>query len=819
MGQIVGRAARPDRCNMGQIMQFETPANGEHILVSSDDTMNANFQGNFDSYIVGDGINTAGNLEVKKIDGGVKDYVFGKSAIVYVKNGYILHTYGYYYAQSAYKCVVYDVTPYVGGSVTLGYSARNNIRQYQIVKNYRIIGTSEDPNWSDNLLVAGPQASGTAEDRFNELQVPLTASNVIAQAVVGHVYVIMTVWGTETPTPLVYSKSLDERLAEKQNLLTFDNAPTAGSTNPVTSDGIKSAIAEVDDKTQIVKTITSNDLSFQDYKYYNTHNKTIGSSAPTLASTQSPYDVGAATMEMKKGHTYVVSSKSNTSSDYGRPVCFVENGLIVAMATYNDAITTPFTYKAENDGMIYVTCEISRYSEFYIKDSIPIAEYVESLEPSQDVTEFPLVFLPSKIYGVVGETQQLFYRGIVRKRNPYDIFLHFGASGFKSRNRYVETTPSAVGNTQISAKLINDKYEESDVVSSQFVVKATPSASSSINVLCLGDSTTGNSYCFPIELKRRLCDTGGSPAGLGLSAISFVGRKNVMGSSVKCEGNGGWTWGSFTSQGTQKIRFVLTNAQTGSIGAIYSFVSSSGAVQVRLAEWNVTEGSGNALFEYVNSSDAGKTPTTTSGTLTYVSGGEYTDNLSFTSYEVEASNPFWYNGSLDIQHYADTYCDGKIDVLICNFFATFNNGIVGKDSVASVVAQMKTFIDAYHAAFPNGKVILNSTQPPSQYYGIEYNYGNLNVRNTWSVLWNCFEWSMALNDFCNNSSYSSFCYYSNSLAEVDSEYAYPTTEVDVDTRVTDKKELLGTNGVHTSSTGSKMTADAIFRCFVCNVFN
>lgn len=55
MGQIVSAAAKPKRCNLNQLSQVPTPAAGEYILVSSDNSMNADGQGNFDCYIVGDG--------------------------------------------------------------------------------------------------------------------------------------------------------------------------------------------------------------------------------------------------------------------------------------------------------------------------------------------------------------------------------------------------------------------------------------------------------------------------------------------------------------------------------------------------------------------------------------------------------------------------------------------------------------------------------------------------------------------------------------------------------------------------------------------
>lgn len=62
MGQIIGSAAKPKRCNISQLSQLGTPpAAGEHILVSSDNSMNAAGQGDFSAYVVGNG-NTAANL-------------------------------------------------------------------------------------------------------------------------------------------------------------------------------------------------------------------------------------------------------------------------------------------------------------------------------------------------------------------------------------------------------------------------------------------------------------------------------------------------------------------------------------------------------------------------------------------------------------------------------------------------------------------------------------------------------------------------------------------------------------------------------------
>ncbi len=83
MGQIVGGAAKPKRCNINQLSQLGTPAAGEHILVSSDNSMNAAGQGNFDCYIVGEGTKAATVLELKNIDADkdLRNYIFGAGGV------------------------------------------------------------------------------------------------------------------------------------------------------------------------------------------------------------------------------------------------------------------------------------------------------------------------------------------------------------------------------------------------------------------------------------------------------------------------------------------------------------------------------------------------------------------------------------------------------------------------------------------------------------------------------------------------------------------------------------------------------------------
>ena len=75
MGQIVSSAAKPKRCNLQSLSSSGTPAAGEYILVSYDNSMTANGQGNFDRYIVGDGRTAATALELKYLDDSTRPYI------------------------------------------------------------------------------------------------------------------------------------------------------------------------------------------------------------------------------------------------------------------------------------------------------------------------------------------------------------------------------------------------------------------------------------------------------------------------------------------------------------------------------------------------------------------------------------------------------------------------------------------------------------------------------------------------------------------------------------------------------------------------
>lgn len=87
MGQIIGSSAKPKRCNLNKLSQLGTPAAGEHILVSSDNSMNAAGQGNFDAYVVGDGQTAATALPIHYTNGAEEEILRASNEAL--KNGKI----------------------------------------------------------------------------------------------------------------------------------------------------------------------------------------------------------------------------------------------------------------------------------------------------------------------------------------------------------------------------------------------------------------------------------------------------------------------------------------------------------------------------------------------------------------------------------------------------------------------------------------------------------------------------------------------------------------------------------------------------------
>ena len=438
-------------------------------------------------------------------------------------------------------------------------------------------------------------------------------------------------------------------------------------------------------------------------------------------------------------------------------------------------------------------------------------------------TDYPMTFLPSTIYGVVGMPQRLFVRGISCGIDPYIFYNKFNATNLPSVSnsakvykRYAEITPSAVGSCEISHCLMDDKMVSSTPVAASYVVKNAPtSIPRQTNILCVGSSTTAGGEWVK-EVKRMLTGTGSRPSastlpseiGLGLNNINFVGR--LFKNGVNLEATGGWTWNRYITNSNVSFRVQVQNQLNVVRGDVYSVTGTDGTtIHLTIAEENLTEGTGNILL---GKNDGYSKNVPVSGTLTKISGaGQAT--IPYTDAVEESYCPFYNTttNQVDFAQYANAYCNGSIDVCVV-FLTPYNNGISGNESLDGVMGDVATFVSALKRDFPNCKVVLIPNIGINAYHGIEYNDTLSGKKTTCSVRRMLFRYAQLLNEYAKT---IDGCYIVNSMCEVDQDNAFPVGNRVINYRSADT-EIIGTNGVHPTTNGYYMLADSVFRC-LCNI--
>ena len=461
-------------------------------------------------------------------------------------------------------------------------------------------------------------------------------------------------------------------------------------------------------------------------------------------------------------------------------------------------------------------------TEYNFNEIEKLKQRVSDVEEDVAVSDIPDFHIAKKVYCVKNDTNLLFVRGIVHSVNPYlcsrkCVSVDIPASNVRLFPRYLRILFSSVVTKNINFNLVDKKYNESEVKQSQIIVKEPQTPSSNINVVCLGSSTTDDGV-WAGELKRRLVGSGGTPAGDNLSNIAFVGRMHGSENmDVQVEATGGWNWNSFIN-GDYAIELTVSGISNISNGDTYFYTNESGSSQAILyiQENNLSNGNGKIIVKPLS----GK-PISQSGTLTKRTG--YGDStISFSAYEEVTWSPFVQNGVFGFTNYANRYCNGSIDVMICHLsYLNMNKG--GVNSMDTVMQKVKTFVDKLHTDFPNCKVIITTCIGASPNGGAS-EYGTMassdpeKVYTDYGLLYGGFKFQDAVEEFIADDNYKDFCFMANTLEEVDMENAFPTGEIPLNLR-TSGKELIQTNALHPTENGSLMTADSVYRCFVCTVLN
>lgn len=444
----------------------------------------------------------------------------------------------------------------------------------------------------------------------------------------------------------------------------------------------------------------------------------------------------------------------------------------------------------------------------------PTKDFIESLPKSDDknIIENLRVILPNTITAVVGDTLQLFYRGMVEAVNPYNYDIRVRCQKGKAFTRYFEFTPNAgdVGEYDFSVEVYNNAKELLGNAKCKLkVVNTTGTVSTEKNILCVGDSlTAGGVWCK--EAMRRLVESGGDPVGLNKSNINFIGtQKN---GNCSFEGYGGWIWGSYLIEPNvtkEDIWVYCThNKNSGDQHSIWQ--------DAKGAKWKLETIESNRLKFTRYNQQTSPIPTAP-GVLTHVENAINTESISFSKCTVADANPFWsFNTNrVDFKEYCKTHNFNGIDYVYT--LLTWNGSRVDMATIEdnkNVIAQAKQFIDALHRDYPNAKVRIMGIQLPSLNGGTGANYGaNGGYADTYGLVRGVFGLNLAYQEFANREEYKDFVEFVNVSTQFDSENNMPSTKVYVNTR-SKKTEDRGTNGVHPTEEGYMQIADVAYRQLV-----
>ena len=413
--------------------------------------------------------------------------------------------------------------------------------------------------------------------------------------------------------------------------------------------------------------------------------------------------------------------------------------------------------------------------------------------------------LPNRYVAVVGDVLQIFRRGVVRATNPYNYNVLFTCAKGRNYPRYwyVKVNDVAeVGTYPVTVTVTDNNGKKLAEGTTELVVVPRPtSPSTKKTFVCFGASGTAHGQ-WPAECYRRLTGSGGSPAGNALSNIEFCGPMIKDGAGYF--GVGGWSWASYISSGAAAFRFQVANVGELYIGAAYT----NNGFTYTIREVNVTDGTGNILCATSSTSNV----PSASGVLTKTSGDGDT-TITFTSAAADAANPFWdsANSRIDFTNYANLYCDGNID---CMVSLLGWNGLAPtyRTDFDTLKGQVRTFINAFHTQFPNGRFIILGINGPSPIGGMGTNYGSNQALSDWyGMQVSVLNLKQAYQEIANEAAYSGFVSFVDVTGQFDADYNLPYVVEPVNSRNSEVTEMRGTNGVHPSDPGYYQIADAVYR--------
>lgn len=427
-----------------------------------------------------------------------------------------------------------------------------------------------------------------------------------------------------------------------------------------------------------------------------------------------------------------------------------------------------------------------------------------------------LLFLAKNYDLVIGDTFELFYRGVIRSMNPYKYYIYVSSPKGKPYPRYYTYTPKdgEEGDYPLTITLYDDFGNEIETASTTLHIHKPTKPSRKMNILCFGDSLTFNGV-WPYEGYRRFTKNDGEPQGLGFNdSLNFIGTMKKE--EVGYEGYGGWQWRHFVNN---------------------EAVSMTSSVWIEVDEHSLDENDQHSVWksnnlQWVLESIEEKRLKFKRGEGNYsclptigsyfenVNGGQHKDNIKVNKYYFEKGNPF-YDETIDGPNFKKYCLDNKFEepdyvyiLLTWNGqFKPFNHDF------SHYEPYITTILNRLKSDFPNIKVRLIGIQSPSINGGIAANYGASGpYSDVFGEVSTAYNYNEYLENICSSEEYKSYCKYIDLKAQFDVEYNMPTVQLKVNSR-SDITEAIGSNGVHPTMSGYLQIGDAFYRALVADMKN
>ena len=409
--------------------------------------------------------------------------------------------------------------------------------------------------------------------------------------------------------------------------------------------------------------------------------------------------------------------------------------------------------------------------------------------------------MPSTYYAVVGDTLEIFYKGIINCIDPSLYYVEVTcAKGQTFHERFIYTpVVGDIGTVPLTVKVFNGDHLKLDEKTVNIIVKNKASSPGSKKVvLWVGDSLSVGGIA-PSEFYRRLTGSGGSPVADGLSNITMIGNKTGT-SGAKFVAEGGWNFNSYNTENKSTAFMWITTTHDKTQADQESVYKDGNNIEWRLETIEV------GRIKLIRKSASGTLPAT--GTLTWVSGGDNHANIVYTASEQAAGNPFWNTTTqkVDFASFVTSQGESTLDYVIVllgwNDFTTPS---------ATYKTRVETFISNVHADFPNCKVILLGLEVPSL-DGLGENYSASEIFSYYYMMNNVWKVEDVYTEIASE---ESNVVYQQVSGQFDTLHNMQKGTRAVNVR-NSETEVYQTNGVHPASSGYLQIADATYREMVVN---